>query len=586
MLDTGKEMLQILYVVALLSIMILVLSLARVASKRRNSEKKDLDFLGSELVNDRGSVVPDGATATNFQLLTVFPNVTFGMAGLIFIPLINILGYFFGILLTRGLMRRFLISVANAKTPHNFIAISHGADWLRNKTAWVSLISFTATICFEVVWLSRICKYALGATDASYYTILTVLVITLLIVPIVGGQEATLAGDIWLLVLSYFGFHIALGYMVSQVPIAFDLLSSIIIVFLFVMLIQRIKQTKKMPTAILKWRQWMIVASTLILFLSMIDFKGFKVNISPDVLRESLLPFTPSANGIEINLFIMIVVASISPVIFYNFIDFGFWQKYLAEYKNDEDHLQAGNKVNISTLTGRLKESIWLYVIESPLSWLLTIILGVYMSQLVPNVAQADTPINSILSYFSAQNGFGSFIATLFFASVAAIAVSTVCGYFANIGYLIEKDIRQEDFDKDGSLAPGAKYLMFLAAGMLIMLILIDITFHNTDQLIALMLTSFAPLCAITPLVIYPLLAGSLSLSKKGQQWVFTIFLLASAIGVVFGLMAAILNVSPRTYLFWLSMPSAFIISWLGYLLVVLTSQESTNKVHGVSATD
>lgn len=104
---------------------------------------------------------------------------------------------------------------------------------------------------------------------------------------------------------------------------------------------------------------------------------------------------------------------------------------------------------------------------------------------------------------------------------------------------------------------------------MVFVLVPVDMFAKSTDQLIQLMLTCLAPLGALSPFVVWPLIKGPIRLSKFGQIGIKVSLAISSALGLIFGTIAAFKGVGPDAVLFWLSLTTAFVASWILYLIFV-----------------
>lgn len=560
MIDDSVTVIRVAFVFSLFAIMAVLIYFASRSSRRRLTQQSNGDMLGSDVARSDQCAVPDGATATNFQLLSIFPNVAFGIQGLVVAPVLNVISFLLGNVLTSHLIDRFTRAVLNHKTPHAFISNTHGAPMLRKWTACLSLFAFTTVACFEIVYLSRISKSVLGGSDASYYVFVAMLTVSFMLVSVVGGQSAALASDRWLLVIGYVGLHLALGFIVAFTsPAVFDITTFIVFILTAVMLIFRYRQfVAASPRG--RARHSIILLSTLYLFGILLYFKFVGVELSKSTVFTAILAIGPIKSGISIKVLALITAASFCAAIFYNFVDFSFWQKYLAEHREGESN---------EALAERVSSPFWIYVFESPLTWLLPVALGIYSVGLVSESAANQNPINAILDFMISKGLFGNVVAVAFYASLVAIAASTICGYFASTGYLLRKDFNVIEDPSESRLAPGAKHLILIGVAMISVLVPIDMFAKSTDQLITLMLTCFAPLCALTPFVMYPLWFGAVSLNKFGLYGIVSALLIGSIAGFALGFAAAFTNADFNTPLFWAPLPASFVLSWSIYLFSI-----------------
>jgi len=109
-----------------------------------------------------------------------------------------------------------------------------------------------------------------------------------------------------------------------------------------------------------------------------------------------------------------------------------------------------------------------------------------------------------------------------------------------------------------------------VAVILLVLLIPIDYVFKSTDQLILLLLSSFAPLCALTPLVVWPLLTGrTFALTLAGKAGVMAALLTGGIVGLVYGISGSLQGLPPSDPMFWISLPASLLSSWSIYLLSI-----------------
>ena len=430
MFDSTISPLRIAYVISL--VFVVGILIAAAIKRRSNHSPTGIQATGNDVAQADACAVPDGATATNFQLLSVFPNVSFGMQGLVVIPLMNVISFLIGNFLVLRWFRGFLNAVREHATPHNFIAKSHGVPSLRRATALISLFVFTSVACFEIVYLSRISKAVIGGTDSSYYVLVAMLTVSIMLVSIVGGQAVSLSTDRWLLVVAYWGTHLAVGFMamllVSAKP---DMTSLVVIVLLLIMVSLRLRQFRS-ASGRSRIRHLVILLSTIFLLSALFLHKVVFVDWTNSWWANVTEQLTPAGTGLSPMTYAFAAMGSFCAAVFFNFVDFSFWQKYLAEQRSGD---------NVDMVLERVRTPFFVYVIESPLSWLLPAVLGLYALGLVTGANVDQNPITAIVLFLAQNSIYGAVVSIFFYCSLVAIAASTVCGYFASTGYLISADL-------------------------------------------------------------------------------------------------------------------------------------------------
>jgi hypothetical protein len=277
---------------------------------------------------------------------------------------------------------------------------------------------------------------------------------------------------------------------------------------------------------------------------------------------------SPSDAGLSTDVFWLALFTALCPSVFYNFVDFSFWQKYSSEVRNAEP---------ATSMKKRVAKSFWIYVFESPLSWLLPVILGAYAISLEDATANLANPIPFIVVALSSEGWFGSICSVLFYASLVAIATSTACGYLVAMGYLYDADIkcsRSAPHSDGHDGISGDFFLVGLGAVLIVVLLPVDMLTETAEQLIVLMLTCFAPLCALTPLVVWPMVKGHVNLQPRGKAGVTAALGFGSAIGIVTGVAAWAMASETRSLLYWAPLPLSFFVSWSIYVFSVLFWKE------------
>jgi hypothetical protein len=388
------------------------------------------------------------------------------------------------------------------------------------------------------------------------------LTLSLIVVADVGQQRAELVFDKWLLLIAYVGVHAAIAFLVMFAKPQVDISTILVLFFLGVMLFFRARQLLVVgPKS--RWRHALILLSTLGLLIALARFSAFQIQWSGTQVRNALVAITPTASGLSNRVYIMAAAASVLPVIFYNFVDFSFWQKYQSEMQTEESD---------DARTKRLRKPLLMYVFESPLSWLLPVILGIYAVSVLTTDEAASRPIPAIADFiYRGTKWIGPIIGVAFYAGLVAIAVSTACGYLVSTAYLYKVDISKNPRN------PALNRLPLIVIGMILLALLlpIDMLSNSIDQVIVLMLASFAPLCALTPLVMYPLITRQQSINLKGWalQCMVIGVLTSGILGFGIGVLSAIHGDSPAALRFWLPMPLSFIAAWIVYLICVIVGK-------------
>jgi hypothetical protein len=559
---------------AVLFTLVLLLALAYIvwcgytAWREERAQPQDSD---AKATSSDTAAVPDASTATNFQLATIYPNTTFGATSFLIIPLINSASLLLSNWMTERFLGRLLSVISEHHTPHQYASSAHGIPSLKRVTATVSLFVFVAVTVFEVVFLAKIANSIIGANPDGYYGLIVCMIILLVIATALGGQKASIIADRWLLPTAYIGIHLAIAsLLLNGKPRDIDAVSAIVFVALVVVVFLRIGAAKRIGGS-RSIRHWIIAASTAALLAAMAysTFDG-SVILSAKTLGAIATTFDPSSSGLTWSVFFVALLGAICPAVLYNFVDFSFWQKYSIEIKRYR---------SLKECEAAVHRPFWLYLVESPLSWLLPVLLGLYAASAF-EAAQGSDPVTALFQVIAKQSSFGATLNLLLFASLTAIATSTAASYLAALGDLWKRDIAKVPTGSNGgNLSSGWQYIVGVGIVMILVLVPVDMLAKTTDQLILLLLTSFAPLCALTPLVAWPLFRNvEIRLSPAGKIGVVAAVSSGSIAGVVAGVLGVLGGVGPDTLLFWAPMPIGFVSSWFIYLISVSRFGRSNNR--------
>lgn len=513
------------------------------------------------------AAVADASTATNFQLATVYPNASFGANSFLIIPLINAASLLLSISMTQKFLERLLNIISKHATPHQYASDMHNIPLLKRFTAMISLVVFVAVATFEIVFLARIGNSVIGANPDGYYGLVVCIILLLVLATTLGGQRTSLIADKWLLPVAYIGVHLAIASLLLEgKPREIDAISVFIFLSLFIVVFLRVRVAKAVSGR-QSIRHWVVVVSTLALLVAMLSatLNGSFV-LSVNSLNSIAGSVNPTGSGLSWPVFFVAILGAICPAILYNFVDFSFWQKYSIELKNYK---------NIEECANATRRPFWIYLVESPLSWLLPVLLGLYVAPSL-STAQAADPVSALFVILAAQSDVGRVLSLLLFASLTAIAISTSASYLAALGDLWRRDISTASAaSKSDSFSEGWHFVVGIGLIMIIALVPLDIFAKTTDQLILLLLTSFAPLCALTPLVAWPLFRNSnILLNRFGKIGIILAVSVGSISGLIIGVFGVALSVGPASVLFWISLPISFFVSWTIYLIAVFFFSE------------
>lgn len=557
-----------------------VLSVYLFAREARGSDGKPVDkntyaFLEGRVdIDSPQEAVTNSNIATNFQLLSVYPNIIFGMLGNFAVPIINVLSYAVGSIILQWRAPHFKSLIEyDDNTLHGFIARTHNAPRLKRYTTLISLGVFGAVVAFEVVFLARILSALVGGNQIAYYTFVFGFVTFLSAAVYFGGQRTSFFADNFHLFFAYIGIHACLAELLGLVNngISNDLILLIIGIATSLMIAFRIRFLF-IPTATTRTRTLnvLIAASATYLFVRILF-----------TLQADGYPYLDDAHQKWVGSFsvstgtqIAMILAAICPAIFANFVDFSFWHRLRALTQNHGADRQV--KTNKQLKTGLL-----LFIIESPLTWVLPLAIGSLTIIAFPAVKDiltngtGDPVAAAVLHILNAPGVVTRAVGLLLVIGLVSVAVSTVDSYLASLSYLYAKDMARPDRTESQNVSSGRLFQFFVGIVVVFFFVILDIFIQKTDLLIALFLTIFAPLAALSPVAVWPLLSGRCYKPSTAGTFFLVLSCVGSGIlGLAIGIFAVVNQATPDSIEYWLPIPVAFICSWFMYLVFLLVAKE------------
>lgn len=542
------------------------------APEGKAPDKNTYAFLEGRIdVDSPQEAVANSNIATNFQLLSVYPNIVFGMFGNFAVPIINALSYAVGSVFLRWRAPYFKSLIEeNDNTLHGFIARVHGTPKLKKYTTLVSLAAFGAVVAFEVVFLARILSSLIGGNQVAYYTFVFGFVSFLSVAVYYGGQRTSFFADNFHLFLAYVGIHSCLAQllMMDGGGVSSDSILLLIAVAMVFMIALRIRfvffsgATKR--TRILNIL--IAISATYLLVRILFALHGHANAYIQDLDKKWVDSF-PVAGGTQLTM----ILAAICPALFANFVDFSFWHRLRALAKRN------ASAESESAFAGQFKTGLLLYIIESPLSWVLPLAIGSLAIMAFPAAKDALTsgvadPVAVVVKQMLITPSLVTrVVGVLLVIGLASVAVSTVDSYFASLSYLYAKDMAKANRSEHENVATGRVFPFVVGLVVVFFFIVLDIFLQKTDLLIALFLTIFAPLAALSPVVVWPLISGKCYQPPRfGQILLGLSCVVSGLLGLVIGGYAVMTQAAPDTITYWLAIPAAFTSSWLLYAIFLL----------------
>jgi len=460
-----------------------------------------------------------------------------------------------------------LSKAGSARTIHLLIAQLHDSKPMRKLAAIVTVIAFTGLAAFEIIWGATALQSIFSGSDYLYYLTIFLLGFYLIILIWNGGQRAALNTDQYQVIFAYIGLHGVIGWMLYHHPEALGQSDNAIVFLLIVVLsgfavLRRVINSRKIVSSSGKFLNTVAVISLGILIFSILLNEHFWKS-------EFSISFGPLAQ-MDIVTFFALLSFALLPL-FYQFVDATNWQRVSAITQT------KGN------LQEKIKDGFRTFGLESPLSWLLPVAIGVIASTFLV-VGDGSNPWPIFLDHIANVSGsVGALAGAFFIAGVVAVFLSTADALLTGVGYIIAFDIRKSTRDKmdtffeDGKfidqsdvVKTGRTWSAIAVLGVVVAFIMVSVL-TSQDQghkLIGFFLAFYAPMIVFAPCVFFPLI-----FSIRAN----TVFAyLSICLGVLFSSVAALVfllvpDVNPIWE--WLPVPIAFATSWGLYVVGLIVER-------------
>jgi|GEM_PF-2410814 Na+/proline symporter len=430
----------------------------------------------------------------------------------------------------------------------------------------MSVLGFTGLATFEIVWGARVLKVLFGGQDSIYYFAIVILAFYLVLYLFMGGQRGAINTDQYQLVIAYVGLHAMVAWAIWQGPVSFSGMDAPIIVPLilvsgFVMLGARV------------WWAWHEskagkLAKALNI-ITVISLGGMLLALLCRRELYSLATFswkTIDKSSPEFGW--QLAAFSVLPLLF-QFVDMTNWQR-IAAIKE-----QPGKPLLRGVLEGLIQ-----YLIESPLSWLLPVLMGLCAAQFLGKNAQGE-PWDLFLAKAFAEPGIlGPLLSAVIVAGIAAVFLSTADGLLSAVGYSFAYDIRKRTrllVDRSSDSVLKAEEAAFVIAkgrmGMAVLLmitavafVLVDVGMKKGMEFLGLFLAMFTPMVSFAPAIVVP------ALTKRAAP--ATAAWLAIGGGGLAGIGLGVVSVFKGGIWQWGCIVAAFGVSWFFYLVGMIWSRK------------
>jgi len=508
--------------------------------------------------------------AYQLQMSTVYPFVIWAATGDWSLALWNTLFYLVGIGLFLALIRRFKESAFNIidspKTLHDHMARIHRVPGLRMFTALLSVIGFAGLAVFEIVWGATAFKVLFGGSSAIFYVAIVVLALYLTVYFWVGGQGAAIRTDQYQLLLGYIGLHALVAWSITRPSVSLAHLAAPFLVawtavISCLMLIWRLGAWRLLGRArYLRVLNLLTLASVAVMLV-------FLVRVSSSDWRSALtLPAFHPTDPVAFHW--QLATLAILPF-FFQFVDMTNWQR-IASLKDTRD----------------LRKGLIQYLLESPLSWLFPVIIGLCAPMILGNHFTGDFWEGLLAKLCGDQSITGALLASLVLVAIVAIFMSTAESLISAIGYAYAYDISSSsrylidstdesdlsDKDRDLIIRTGRRAMACILGIVVFLFIVVDILASKGGTLLGLFLSFYTPMLAFAPAVLLPAIL-------KGKRipsafWTWTSIAGGSLVGIAIGIASTVLGGISQ----WLAAPAVLVVSWVAYLLGIIVAPQPNRK--------
>jgi hypothetical protein len=480
---------------------------ARKSRERPDHEDPDRFFLSSHAHSkeEYGSA----QIAYFLQMATVYPFFLLSFSGQWWLAIWNTALYVVGIVLFLVLLPRFhkggLDLVGRSSTPHALIASLHREPKLRTLASLLSMFAFIGLALFETVWGTAALKIVLGGNSYLYYMSILIFAFYLITVLWIGGQRAEIRTAQWQLVIAYIGLHLVTGWTLSKYP---DILSKTDAPFVFVAIfaagawtiIRRLNNWKQDGR-----REMMLLNIAAVLSLG---YVLWSIGRTPGFFCGSLFSVKPISLPPEWPW--MLFTLGWMPI-FFQFVDMTNWQR-LSSLKGDD--------VIASARTG-----LWQFAVESPLSWLFPIAMGL-TAAIFLSVADGQDAWLVFLEKTTALGGAWGIVSVLLVIGLICVFLSTANALMSATGYAWAYDVHaptREIMDrihaaKDEQVVTEDERARVTNAGRLatsfaiafaaILYVILDASFDLGARVLGIFFAFFTPVLSFIPGMLVPMWTG------------------------------------------------------------------------------
>ncbi|MGJ4948767.1 hypothetical protein [Bradyrhizobium sp. HKCCYLS20291] len=532
--------------------------------RKRSASANVLDYEDGRNVSndeiDRASKVNNSNIACDFQLLTVYPNVLFGVIGNFFVPILNAISFFVGgYMHWKFLEKGHAVFKSNASL-HSFIGNAHSLGSSRSVLASISLVGFGLLIAFELTFLAHFLHGVLGFGRLYFYLFVFMICFFLIWFTFKGGQKTALQSDQWYLIVAYIGIH-SLIFALAQKGLNGDGLQPTLVVALCLMTIAIVLRFRDMIKYRETPRQTLLINSVVCLATGLTVWAAFSAvqpsKFSSEFSYKKFSAFTQDMTWSAITTMMM---AAVAPALVFRYVDFSLWLRNRAIYRDLGSAQIVDAKKRLPGTRG--------YFVEAALTYVLPLLVGAFLSdqnaelrKIAENPAQ-DVMTEATRNLLADGSSLVVLCAALFLSGIIAIAMSTLNTLFVASAALYGMDMKRSE-----SVDARARFMWCLGGLISVLVIAIDLLTQNVTQIVGAMIGAIGVLMALAPLVTFPMFCG-IALHTDG--WRRLVFWAVPASGVGFTLFfviyAGVAAVEPTDAYYWIAAPGALLVSGVVYL--------------------
>jgi hypothetical protein len=546
---------------------------ARQGARREIKHPNDYFLARQRLTGDD---LGDTQIAYALQMSTVYPFFILAASGAWLVPVLNSVAWFLGIAFFLASVRRFRPFLGQTRTIHALISEANASPFLRPLASLMTIVAFAGVIVFEIVYGASVFRVIFGDNNIIYYVIVASLTAYLVTYIWNGGQTATLRTEQVQLLVAYLGLHLALAHMFASGEVDPSHVTPSIVVLVVAVACAAMlwSRGRALVTAIRTKRPVMSGAYCVMLLslLTLMVALGFAL---PRVNFHNLVTADVSVASASILDHWLMISTAILLAIFWQFVDLTNWQRICSLAASDDEGFVQGA---IRGFVG--------YLIESPLSWFMAVLLGLTAPQVLTFADRNADQFEQFIRHFLLEPGIAQAVGVVLVAGIVGVFMSTADSAITAIGYAYAYDfsrrgralIDKTDLTDDDvvSVVRIGQRFMALATGVVIVLfILLDVFFEAGKGFVGLLFAFYTPVVSLAPAVLGPLLFRR----RPGKILGAGAIIAGAASGLVFGVLSA----TKWPALQWWPAPAAVVISWSVYLFGAFCFGEriSLEKVGG-----